>query len=117
VARFRDRANQQIRTIPDVGEAAEKSCRHRNGGEAASVTRRKFCDIWKTIKVEMIETEGGSKKGKIGRRIIEHTGERTGAPVKTRMTREVEIARVEFHVIEAPESWCQRCPGKSRLLR
>ena len=80
VARFRDRANQQIRTVPDVGEAAEKSCRHRNGGEAASVTRRKFCDIWKTINVEMIETEGGGKKGKIGRRIIEQTG----APVKTR---------------------------------
>src|SRR5438874_763377 len=48
----------------------------------------------------MIETEGGGKKGKIGRRIIEHAGEQTGAPVKMRITREVKIARVEFHVIE-----------------
>src|SRR5438874_6534931 len=48
----------------------------------------------------MIETEGGGKKGKIGRRIIEHAGEQTGAPVKTCITREVEITRVEFHVIE-----------------
>ena len=64
------------------------------------MTRRKFCDIWKTINVEMIETKGGGKKGKIGRRIIEHAGEQTGAPVKTRITREVEITRVEFHVIE-----------------
>ena len=48
----------------------------------------------------MIETEGGGQKGKIGGRIIEHAGEQTGAPVKTRITREVEITRVEFHVIE-----------------
>ena len=64
------------------------------------MTRRKFCDIWKTINVEMIETEGGGRKGKISRRIIEHAGEQTGAPVKTRITREVEITRVEFHVVE-----------------
>ena len=61
---------------------------------------RKLCDIGKMIDVEMLETEGGGKKGKIGRRIIEHAGEQTGAPVKTRITREVEIVRGEFHVIK-----------------
>jgi hypothetical protein len=96
--------------FPDVGEVTEKSCRHRNGGEAGSVTRRKFCDIWKTINVEMIETQGGGKKRKVGRRIIEHTG----ASVKTRITREVEITWVEFHIIEHwnhGAKYAQKNPG------
>ena len=74
----------------------------------------------------MIETEGGG--GKEGRSVgaIEHTGEQTAAPVKTRVTGEVEITGVEFHVsntgimvpkmphitLVRPFQWRRRMSGK-----
>ena len=69
------------------------------------MVRRKLCDIGKMIDVEMIETKGGSKEGKIRGRIIEHAGEQTGAPIKTGIAGEVEIGGVEFHVIEDGDSF------------
>src|SRR6266567_97512 len=64
------------------------------------MARRKLCDIRKLIDVEMIETKGGGEEGKISGRIIEHARKQTGAPIKTSITGEVKINRVEFHVIE-----------------
>src|SRR5207248_3180296 len=96
MARFRDRADQQIWTVPNVGETAEKGCRHRNGGQAAPMAGRKLCDIGKMIDVEMIDTKGSGKEGQISGCIIEHAGKQTGAPIKTSITGEVEISRVEF---------------------
>ena len=64
------------------------------------MVRRKLCDIGKMIDVEMIETKGGGKEGKISGRIIEHAGEQTGAPIKAGVAGEVEISRVDFDVIE-----------------
>jgi hypothetical protein len=81
------------------------------------MVRRKLCDIGKMIDVEMIETKGGGKEGKISGRIIEHAGEQTGAPIKAGVDGEVEISRVDFDVIEHLESWCQRCREKSKRLR
>src|SRR5207253_5685824 len=60
----------------------------------------KLCNIGKMIDVEMVDTKGRSKEGQISGRIIEHAGKQTGAPIKTGIAGEVEISRVEFHVIE-----------------
>jgi hypothetical protein len=93
VGTWRDSAIARISrfAVPDVGEAPKKvaatemAARRLPWPDANSATSGRRL-------IEMIETDGGGKKGKIARRIIEHAGEQTGAPVKTRITREVEIA-------------------------
>src|SRR5438046_6913966 len=64
------------------------------------MTGRELRDIGKMIDIEMVDTKGGGKEGQISGRIIEHAGKQTGAPVKTSITGEVEISRVEFHVVK-----------------